>query len=559
MFKNMKINTQMRLIVSSALILAIGLGLLSYVTLSNTLSSLNAIIERGLHGEKLLSETNNAIWELRFGIANYTLAKPDVRAKIIEGRTPFYAIVEKNAKAYEALHLSLEQKEKLKEFTDFYAQYKIGAIKWFELIDNNKMEEAADFRAKVTNFAGSEMVKRLKILLEMQVKSNLELKESSTNDANNAKLQIILVSIIFTILVIVLTLMIARAILSSMSSLQKGLLSFFFFLHKEIDKADPITLYGDNEFGQMAKTINENIKKIETELIQDNNMVTNTLDIVSKVKEGHLNIKIEQTPNNPQLLELKNVFNEMLASLNANIGKTLNVLNTYAKNDFTTRANKELLSGEVANLIDGVNNLGYEISIMLKASRDNGDNLFSKANALKSKMAELTSFTTQQAGALKLTATSIEQINEAIENSSQKTKDIVSQSSDIKSIIEIIKDIADQTNLLALNAAIEAARAGEHGRGFAVVSDEVRKLAERTQKSLSEINATIGLLSQSITDISEMMHEQVETISHINITISQIDETTQVNADSANHASTIAHEVEAMSESMLKDVNSKKF
>ena len=94
---------------------------------------------------------------------------------------------------------------------------------------------------------------------------------------------------------------------------------------------------------------------------------------------------------------------------------------------------------------------------------------------------------------------------------SESLKSLTVNAEDIKNILNIISDISDKTNLLALNAAIEAARAGEHGRGFAVVADEVRKLAENTQKSLSEINASVNVIVQSIAEASTSVEENAKS------------------------------------------------
>ena len=125
----------------------------------------------------------------------------------------------------------------------------------------------------------------------------------------------------------------------------------------------------------------------------------------------------------------------------------------------------------------------------------------------------------------------IEEGSDRQQDLAQKVSSLTEQAKNIKDVLSIIGDIADQTNLLALNAAIEAARAGEHGRGFAVVADEVRKLAERTQKSLGEIGANVNLITQNVMEIAEETDHTSTNMNHISSSAQELISSSQDTKD----------------------------
>ncbi|CUU39355.1 MULTISPECIES: methyl-accepting chemotaxis protein [Helicobacter] len=177
--------------------------------------------------------------------------------------------------------------------------------------------------------------------------------------------------------------------------------------------------------------------------------------------------------------------------------KLLGMSNTLSKN-----------SDEQFELVDKVNDLAHKVSNNLDDAEQIAD---TTKNEIEQTESTLDEFVSNLQDSINLISSSAQGQQEIL----GRVEELVGHAEQIKSVLSIISDIADQTNLLALNAAIEAARAGEHGRGFAVVADEVRKLAERTQKSLNEIAANINLVTQSIDDMGQDIRDTAEDMVQI--------------------------------------------
>ncbi len=262
-----------------------------------------------------------------------------------------------------------------------------------------------------------------------------------------------------------------------------------------------------DELGQLGDTLNRTIDRlqglVQTEYDRDKmqHQVMDLLSVVSTAAEGDLTIKAEVTAD--ALGSVADAFNLMITGLTTLVTHASNVATEIQRSagDILRSADSMRMGAE--QQASQIRNASEAVNAMSRTTQRMAEN----AEAATQTSVKATQAAVIGGAAVTETIKGMQRIRATVQSTGKKIKGLGERSLEIGAIIEVINEIATQTNLLALNAAIEAARAGEQGRGFAVVADEVRKLAERAARATKDITGLIKGIQVETSEAVTVMEE----------------------------------------------------
>ncbi len=253
----------------------------------------------------------------------------------------------------------------------------------------------------------------------------------------------------------------------------------------------------------ISRIISASLKKVVsvTTEIADGNLGVEQMDYKGKDEIGQLTTAVNTLSSN-----MRNVI-QKVAQASQSVSSSSDVLTSSAREVKEGSEQMVVTMEELATGAETQANSAHNLSEQMKHFVDSVQTSQHEGQEIATSSKEILSLTADGSDLMKQSVSQMGKIDSIVADAVDKVRGLDQQSDEISQLVQVVKDIADQTNLLALNAAIEAARAGEHGRGFAVVADEVRKLAEQVTSSVTEITTIVDSIQSETNDVVTSLND----------------------------------------------------
>ncbi|MBI9044147.1 MAG: CHASE3 domain-containing protein [Anaerolineaceae bacterium] len=327
-------------------------------------------------------------------------------------------------------------------------------------------------------------------------------------------------------------------------------------------QSERVTVNAKDETGQLAQSFNQMIERLKNTETEISAMVQSLQNLIGQVIENAMSLdsasnQLAEASDQTGTVsnQITQTFQEIASSTQR---QTESVTQTATIMDLMTSSINDVSRGaqEQAQAVSDASNITNQISTSIQQVASIADAV-TKGSKVAADAAQDGSMIVEK------TINGLQRIREKVGVSAVKVQEMGERSNQIGIIVETIEDIASQTNLLALNAAIEAARAGEHGKGFAVVADEVRKLAERSASATKEISELVKVIRSTVEEAVDAMqagsHEVDTGVSEANqagVALNRILEASEDVLKQAEQASDASAEMTAAASELVNSMDS---